>query len=218
MKKTLTLSALVLWAFTADAWTFKPVTWGVNNIVLPDGGVGVALGAGLDGGNIDAGFADGGPVYSNDGGPAADGGGVVYRCWLNDGGAASDGGGALWPCTADGGWQDGGFAYGGASSFTGWSDAFPANTAVDVACYIYTPATNGAANPIVTLIGTPDKNPGGSVLWSAYTDADAGMVCDGGGTCMAPFVETQSVQPYNAVNVFANSADAGLLICVAATL
>ena len=204
MKKTLLLSALAL---LLGAWSFGSVTWGngANQINLPDGGVCLILGYGLDGGWIDGGpLTDGGIFLETDGGVCADGGLSCQAC--------------SGTCNVDGGPQytvptDGGFAYGGASSFTGQSDPFPANYMFNVTGIVPNSGSGAGIEVAFTadLLGSNDKYAkadGG--IWSTYPGTDAGCQVDGGPGCTISWAQGMPLLPYESISITSNHSDGGM--------
>jgi hypothetical protein len=201
MKRLLSVGVALL----LGAWTWPAVTWGSQTINFPDGGHGIALGYGLDGGWID-------------GGPLTDGG---IQC--------TDGGGLCIPCGAcvgDAGIQidvptDGGFAYGGASSTANvQSDPFPATQLANVTCCVCT-QPYVTATVTAQLLGSNDRNPtadGGQ--WGVYAGTDAGATASDGGCACLPVVNQgfPAILPWQSEQITSNApTDGGWLWCAPAT-
>ena len=203
------MKRLILWSVTAlllGAWTFGSVTWGngANQITLPDGGICLILGYGLDGGWIDGGpLTDGGVFLEIDGGVCADGGLSCQACSGS--------------CNIDGGPQytvpqDGGFAYGGASSFTGQSDPFPASYQFNVTGLVSNTGSGAGIEVAFTadLLGSMDKySRADGGIWGTYPGTDAGCFVDGGAGCTIPWIQGLPLEPYNSISITSNHSDGG---------
>ena len=183
------------------------VTWGPSTVRV-NGAPCVALGAGLDGGWIDGGpFLDSGIFLEIDGGVCADGGTSCQAC--------------SGTCNIDGGPQytvpqDGGFAYGGASSPALTSDFIPGgNETVKITCQVLSSAARVSSNVTAQLIGSCDPAPrvdGGT--WVAYASTSTTVAVDGGGTTTIGWaLGAYSVFPATAIQETVNDSDGGYLCC-----
>ena len=194
-----------------SAWTFRPVTWGANTVQCPDGSVCVSLGAGLDGGWVDGGPLQGfdGGIQDTDAGVCADGG---LDCMACQGSCNVDAGIVWYP---DGGPPtDGGFAYGGAASFSGNSDPVPANYIANFECCIGPLPTFVRANTTLQLQGS--NQPRGPWI-NIDAGSNAGVQTIVGSGCAAIQTTLQSgVWPNESVNV-SSSSDGGNLACTVTT-
>jgi hypothetical protein len=184
-------------------WNFWGTTWGSNTVYLPDGAVCGNLCS--DGGFFDAGngsYADSGIAYY-DGGVCADGG---TSCGFCQGSCSVDGGNGSY----DGGPLDGGFQ---CNALAIHSDPIYASTMLDLACYVTAPGPlSTSANVTMQLIGTPDKAPIPSSLYSSYPNTSQSAAVSDGGSAIVTWLQSVPLFPYTEISV-GNNSDAGLLCC-----